>query len=254
MDPLVAPRGFSRASRTTSCCASSEIGGRPLEVVGQVQRRALAPGPAQRRLGPHQKHRPARPWEQPAQRRKQRPVGGLRRGRGCWRRSTASSWRNTRISISLASAEQSRARSAQGHGALPSRGTTRPQPPSTKAASDGASALRQAIPAGHRPDRLLAPHGPRYALPAGGSGAARRVAAERPWEVPTRAVTVPAPAWDSHPDGARDRQHPAAGVQQRADLASCLRPAAGLRARRPGSRPCRREGGPAPGRPCDPAP
>jgi hypothetical protein len=39
-----------------------------------------APVPAQQRLGLHQEHRPARPWEQPAQRRKQRPVGGLQAG------------------------------------------------------------------------------------------------------------------------------------------------------------------------------
>jgi hypothetical protein len=34
VDALVALRGFSRASRTTRCCTSSEIGGRPLEAVG----------------------------------------------------------------------------------------------------------------------------------------------------------------------------------------------------------------------------
>src|SRR5215218_10682064 len=39
-----------------------------------------APVPAQQRLGPHKKHRPARPWEQAAQRRKQRTVGGLQAG------------------------------------------------------------------------------------------------------------------------------------------------------------------------------
>jgi hypothetical protein len=40
---------------------------------------------------------------------------------------------------------------------------TRPhQPPSTKASKRRRIvALRQAIPAGHRPDRLLAPHAPR---------------------------------------------------------------------------------------------
>ena len=38
-----------------------------------------APVPAQR-LRLHQEHRPARPWEQPAERREQRPVGGLQPG------------------------------------------------------------------------------------------------------------------------------------------------------------------------------
>jgi hypothetical protein len=34
LDPLVAHRGFSRASRTTNSCTSSETGGRPLDVDG----------------------------------------------------------------------------------------------------------------------------------------------------------------------------------------------------------------------------
>jgi hypothetical protein len=50
----------------TSCCTSSEIGGRPV--------------PAQQSLGSYQKDRPSYPWEQPAQRREQRTVGGLQAG------------------------------------------------------------------------------------------------------------------------------------------------------------------------------
>jgi len=41
-----------------------------------------APVPAQQRLGLHQEHRPARPWQQPAERREQRSVGGLQPGPG----------------------------------------------------------------------------------------------------------------------------------------------------------------------------
>ena len=39
-----------------------------------------APVPAQQRLGVHQQHRPADPWEQTAQRREQRTVGGQQAG------------------------------------------------------------------------------------------------------------------------------------------------------------------------------
>jgi hypothetical protein len=39
-----------------------------------------APVPAQQRLGLHQEHRPAHPWEQTSQRCKQRAVPGLQAG------------------------------------------------------------------------------------------------------------------------------------------------------------------------------
>ena len=53
----------------------------------------------------------------------------------------------------------------------------------------------------------------------------------------TRAVTAPAPAW-GHPDGACDRQHPAAGVQQRRSG----RLLAGRRSPAPGGQAVRRVG------------
>jgi hypothetical protein len=61
-----------------------------------------APVPAQQRLRLHQEHRPARPWEQPAQRRQQRTVTGLQVRPWMLAAQVASSWRHTRISLSLA--------------------------------------------------------------------------------------------------------------------------------------------------------
>jgi hypothetical protein len=106
---------FSRASRMTSCCAWSEIGGCPVEVAGRSSvggpragASAAAPGVA-----------PGTPASvsvvaagSTTASSAQLLVAG--RDRGCWRCSTASSWRSTRISISLASADRRQADQLKG--------------------------------------------------------------------------------------------------------------------------------------------
>src|SRR6266542_6600533 len=70
---------------------------------------------------------------------------GCSLGGGCWRRSTASSWRSTRISISLASTDRKQSRiSSADEGSRRGR----------------IAVLRRAVPTGHGHDRLLAPDGP----------------------------------------------------------------------------------------------
>jgi hypothetical protein len=58
--------------------------------------------PAQQRLGPDREAGPPGPWQHAAERREQGASAGSNLGRGTWRRSTASWWRRTRISRSLA--------------------------------------------------------------------------------------------------------------------------------------------------------
>jgi hypothetical protein len=71
-----------------------------------------APMPAQQRLRRDQEHRPARRGSSRLNAASSGRSLGCRRGRGCWRRSTASSWRNTRISISLACADRQQSRTS----------------------------------------------------------------------------------------------------------------------------------------------
>jgi hypothetical protein len=58
--------------------------------------------PAQQRLGPDREAGPLGPWQHAAERREHGASAGSNLGRGTWRRSTASWWRRTRISRSLA--------------------------------------------------------------------------------------------------------------------------------------------------------
>ena len=121
-----------------------------------------APVPVQQRLGLHQEHRPARPWQQPAERREQRSVGGLQPGPGGAGGAAPPAPGVTPGSRSpWPLPTRSRAGSAQGCGAAPGRRTTRPQrPPPTKVSKRRRIVTcHQAIAAGHGHDRLLAPHG-----------------------------------------------------------------------------------------------
>jgi hypothetical protein len=119
--------------------------------------------PAQQRRWAYQKARPARPWEQPAQRREQRPVGGLQAGPVAVGGAAPGSRARWRLPT------DSRARSTRGCGVAPGRRMTRPRrPPPTKASKRRRIvALRQAEAAGHRPNRLLAPHVPSSCWPSG---------------------------------------------------------------------------------------
>jgi Aldehyde dehydrogenase family len=82
VDALAAPPGVLAGKPDDELLDVGER--RPSRVGGRVgpasPNHALVP--AQQRLGPHQEDRPARPWEQPAERREQRTVGGLQPGLG----------------------------------------------------------------------------------------------------------------------------------------------------------------------------
>jgi hypothetical protein len=120
--------------------------------------------PGEQRLGLRREHRPPRPWGQAAQCGKQRPVLRLQGGRGCWRRSTASSWRKTRISTSLASAERKQSMTkleAAAQRQIDERPDHTRPPPTKVGKRRRIVALRQAEAAGHRTDRLLVPHAAR---------------------------------------------------------------------------------------------
>jgi hypothetical protein len=116
------------------------------------------------RLGPHQEHRPTRPWEQPAERCEQRTVLGLQTravdagGAAPPARDVAPRSRSPWPPLTGSSAGP-----AQGCGAAPGRRTTRPQqPPPTKASKRRRIVVvRQVAPGGDGHDRLLALHGPR---------------------------------------------------------------------------------------------
>jgi hypothetical protein len=81
VDPLVAPprilvgKPHDQPLHLVGDRRPSLVGGRVGPASGHH-----APVPAQQRLGLHHEHRPPRTWEQAAQRRKQRAVGGLQAG------------------------------------------------------------------------------------------------------------------------------------------------------------------------------
>ncbi len=82
-------------------------------------------------------------------------------GHDCWRRSTASSWRNTSISSSLPlPTAQHGQLQAVAQRQVDDDQTTPDLRQRRRAERRRIVALRQAGPAGHRPDRLLAPRGP----------------------------------------------------------------------------------------------
>jgi hypothetical protein len=86
---------------------------------------------------------------------------GCRRGRGCWRRSTVSSWRPPGFRSPWPPATGHRAGPTQGCDAAPGGRTTRPQeaPPTKASKRRRLVALRQAGPAGHRPIDFWHPTG-----------------------------------------------------------------------------------------------
>jgi hypothetical protein len=141
---------------------AQDLGGRAVGVVGSVQRRGTVRRCRRGKLPGRTSSTDQRiPWGEPAKAASSARSAACRWGRGCWQPSVTSSRRGTGVSGSWLAPGGSSAGPAQGPLVAPGR---RPTGPHGTAADEAEQATADRRPlsagvAGHRPDRLLAPHG-----------------------------------------------------------------------------------------------